>query len=110
MLGSRKRKIIAVLVIVLAAVIAVGVFGNQGSSSSSNSSGLGAGESTANGTEETNGPASFVGHATNAVLFVQWTRSGQSVTGSLREAITKKPAGSGLTSTDKAFTGVIDGS
>ncbi len=42
------------------------------------------------------------------MTFIQWTRSGNSVTGSLREAIAK--TGSlGLESADRAFTGVIAG-
>jgi hypothetical protein len=53
--------------------------------------------------------AAFVGHASNAVMFIQWTRDGQSVTGSLKEAIAKNPAGSGLSSAEKAFTGTING-
>jgi len=83
----------------LVAVVAVGLATYNDSST----------DISAQGTEDTNGPASFIGHASNAVLFVQWTRSGQSVTGSMREVITKAPLGSGLTSTDYAFTGVIQG-
>jgi hypothetical protein len=94
--NSRKRKFLAVLLVALVAVIVAGLAENQGTSSSK-------------GTEETNGPASFIGHASNAVVFIQWTRSGRTVTGSLREAITKRLAGSGVTSDDHAFTGVVDG-
>jgi hypothetical protein len=85
--GSWKRRLLAGLVLLLAAVVAVG----------------------AQGTEDVNGPGSFVGRASNAVMFVQWTRAGETVTGSLREAIQKKPAGSDLNATDHAFTGVIHG-
>jgi hypothetical protein len=93
--NSRKQKLLAVLVVTLVAVLAIGIVENQGTSSK--------------GTEETNGPASFIGRASNAVVFIQWTRSGRTVTGSLREAITKRLAGSGVTSDDHAFTGVVDG-
>jgi hypothetical protein len=106
--GSRKGRVFSFLitfVIAIVVVYAVGSLKNNGSSSSSLSSPP---TSTAKGAEETNGPASFIGHASNAVIFIQWTRSGQSVTGSLREAI-KKAGSLGLESTDKSFTGVIDG-
>ena len=106
-LRSRKGRTVAfllALVVALVAVYAVGAIKNNGSSSSSTSPPT----STAKGAEETNGPASFIGHASNAVMFIQWTRSGQSVTGSLREAI-KKAGALSLESTDKSFTGVIDG-
>jgi len=55
-----------------------------------------------------NGPGSFIGHASNAVVFIQWTRTGGSVSGSLREALTKK-GGRGVSSEAKPFTGTIDG-
>jgi hypothetical protein len=106
--GSRKGRIFSFLItlaIALVVVYAVGALKtNSVSSSSSNSPPT----QTAKGAEETNGPASFIGHASNAVMFIQWTRSGQNVTGSLREAI-KKTGSLGLESTDKSFTGVIDG-
>jgi hypothetical protein len=110
--GSGKRKAIAVLVGLLVAVIAAGVASNNTASPSGSANGGATGGSpgsgSAQGTEDTNGPASFIGHASNAVMFIQWTRTGQNVTGSLREAITK--TGSlGLESADKAFTGVIAG-
>jgi hypothetical protein len=95
-LGSWKRRLLAGLSLLLAAVVAVGVVASKGGPG-------------AQGTEDVNGPGSFVGHASNAVMFVQWTRAGETVTGSLREAIQKKPAGSGLNATDHAFTGVIHG-
>jgi hypothetical protein len=96
-LGSWKRRLLAGLVLLLAALVAVGAVAAKRDSGG------------AQGTEDTNGPGSFVGHATNAVMFVQWTRAGETVTGSLREAIQKKPAGSGLNAADHAFTGVIHG-
>jgi ribosomal protein L14 len=33
---------------------------------------------------------SYIGHASNAAVFIQWTRSGNSLSGSLQEAITKE--------------------
>jgi hypothetical protein len=106
-LRSRKGRIVAfvfALVVALVAVYAVGAIENNGASSPSSSTPT----STAKGAEEANGPASFIGHASNAVMFIQWTRSGESVTGSLREAISK--AGTlRLESADRAFTGTIAG-
>jgi hypothetical protein len=104
---SRKGRIfafLAALVVALVAVYAVGSIKNDGTSSTSSSTPA----STAKGAEETNGPASFIGRASNAVTFIQWTRSGRSVTGSLREAIAKAGA-LRLESADRAFTGVIAG-
>lgn len=95
-----QRKLLVVLILALAVVLTLGIVVGKGGASSGGS---------AQGTENTNGPASFIGDASNAVMFVQWTRSGQNVTGSLREAITKTPEGSGLKSDDRAFTGVIHG-
>jgi hypothetical protein len=106
-LRSRKGRIFAfllALVVALVAVYAAGTIENNGSSSSSSSTPT----STAKGAEEENGPASFIGHASNAVMFIQWTRSGNSVTGSLREATAKADALS-LESTDRAFTGTVAG-
>lgn len=97
---SWQCKLLVVLILALAAVLALGIAVGKGGASSGGS---------AQGTEDANGSASFVGHARNAVMFVQWTRSGQNVTGSLREAITRTLSGSGLTSKDRAFTGVIHG-
>lgn len=107
-LRSRKRRIFVLplaLVVALVAVYAVGVVKDNGSSSSTSG---GTSTSTAKGAEEANGPASFIGHASNAVMFIQWTRSGRSVTGSLREAIEKAGTLS-LESADRSFTGVIAG-
>ena len=94
-----KRRLLIVLGVLVVLAAAVGVIGSNS----------GTGDGSAQGTEDTNGPGSFVGRASNAVMFVQWTRAGSSVTGSLREAIEKARAGSGLTSTDHALTGVIHG-
>ncbi len=105
--GSRKGRIflyLGVFVLALIAVYAAGALRNSTPSPSI----ISVPTSTAKGAEETNGPASFIGHASNAVMFIQWTRSGQNVTGSLREAI-KKAGSLGLESSDKSFTGVIDG-
>lgn len=66
--------------------------------------GIGGGTSSVN----TQGAASFIGKASNAVMFIQWTRAGQTVTGSLREAITKINS-LGLNTTDRSITGVVDG-
>jgi hypothetical protein len=107
-LGSWKGRLLAfvvVLVIALIAVYAAGAIKNDSSPATSSSSSPPA---NAKGAEETNGPASFIGHASNAVMFIQWTRSGSNVTGNLREAITKEGSLS-LESVDRAFTGVIDG-
>ena len=106
-LRSRKGRIFAfllALVVALVAVYAVGSVKNNSTSSPGSSTPT----STAKGAEEANGPASFIGHASNAVMLIQWTRSGTSVTGSLREAIAKASA-LRLESVDRAFTGVIAG-
>jgi len=123
LLVSPKGRIFAILLTLgLAVVVILGtgllegqsIFSSGGSGSSSPSSSASVssssspGSSSAKGTEETNGPASFIGHASNAVVFIQWTRSGGSVTGSLREAISKRGSLS-LESADRAFTGVITG-
>ncbi|MGA9286570.1 MAG: hypothetical protein WBV85_14125 [Solirubrobacteraceae bacterium] len=100
---GRLLAFVVVLVLALIAVYAAGAVKNNGTGSSQS-----ANAPAAKGTEETNGPASFIGHASNAVMFIQWTRAGQNVTGNLREAITK--AGSlSLESVDHAFTGIVDG-
>jgi hypothetical protein len=58
---------------------------------------------------EASGPGSFIGRASNAALFIQWTRASGSVTGSLREEITKR-GGRGLsTGEGKSFSGVVNG-
>lgn len=106
-LRSRKGRILAFLLALVGALVVVYAAGsvkNDGSSSPGSSTPT----STANGAEEANGPASFIGHASNAVMFIQWTRSGRSVTGSLREAIEKAGTLS-LESADHSFTGVIAG-
>jgi len=58
---------------------------------------------------EASGPGAFIGHGSNGVLFVQWTRASGSVTGSLRETIEKR-GGRGVSAGEgKSFTGVING-
>ncbi len=104
-LGSWTGRLLAfvvALVIALIAVYAAGAIKNNSTGSSPVAS-----APAVKGTEETNGPASFIGHASNAVVFIQWTRSGSNVTGSFREAILKSGALS-LEDADHAFTGVID--
>jgi hypothetical protein len=106
-LRSRKGRVLAflsALVVALVAVYAVGVIKDNSTSSPGSSTPT----STAKGAEEANGPASFIGHASNAVMFIQWTRSGRSLTGSLREAIEKTGTLS-LESADHAFTGTVAG-
>jgi hypothetical protein len=111
-LRSYRGRVLAfllALIVALVVVYAVGAIKNNGTSSSGSASSSGiASTSTAKGTEEEDGPASFIGRASNAVMFIQWTRSGGSVTGSLREAISKRESLS-LESADRAFTGVITG-
>ena len=53
------------------------------------------------------GAASYVGQASNAEVFIQWTRAGDSVSGSLQEALRKESGG--VVSSSRAFTGTIDG-
>ncbi len=48
---------------------------------------------------------SYVGRASNARVFIQWTRAGNSLTGSLQEAIAKEGEGAGVESSSRAFTG-----
>jgi hypothetical protein len=106
-LRSRKGRPFAfllALVVALVAVYAVGAVRDDSSSSPGSSTPT----STGKGVEEADGPASFIGHASNAVMFIQWTRAGRSVTGSLREAIEKAGTLS-LESADRSFTGVIAG-
>jgi hypothetical protein len=52
---------------------------------------------------------SYIGHASNAAVFIQWTRSGDSLSGSLQEAITKEGEGGGVESSSRAFAGTING-
>jgi len=55
------------------------------------------------------GSGTYVGHTANAVLFLQWTRSGGRVAGTLRETA-QEPAGRGLrTGAHLDFTGLITG-
>lgn len=92
------------LILALVIVYAIGAIKNNSPSSS-----VGSASSSPSGAEVTNGSAAFIGRASNAILFVQWTRNGASVTGSLQEAITKRPSGSGLSSENKPFSGSIHG-
>ena len=100
---GRLLTFVVVLFLALIAVYAAGAIKNNGAGSSPSLR-----PPAAKGADETNGPASFIGHASNAVVFIQWTRSGSNVTGSLREAILKSGALS-LEDADHAFTGVIEG-
>lgn len=104
-LDSWKGRLLTFVVALFLALIAVYAAGSTKDNHSSISSGSSR-SANARGAEATNGPASFIGHASNAVMFIQWTRSGQNVTGSLREAITRSGSLS-LESVDHAFTGVI---
>jgi hypothetical protein len=52
---------------------------------------------------------SYIGHASNAAVFIQWTRSGDSLSGSLQEAMAKEGEGGGVESSSRAFTGTING-
>jgi hypothetical protein len=106
-LRSRKGRSFTFLLAVVVALVAVYAVGAIKSSSTS-SPGSSTPTSTAKGAEEANGPASFIGHASNAVMFIQWTRSGSSVAGALREAIAKSSA-LRLESADRAFTGTVAG-
>lgn len=63
--------------------------------------------SSSSGSPE-NGSGSYIGHASNAVVLIQWTRAGSSVSGSLREAIVKR-GGRGVSSDAKSFAGTISG-
>ena len=109
-LGSWKGRFLGFVVVLVVAVIAVyaaGAIKNNSATAPTNSSSSPPPEDVQT-SEETNGHASFIGHASNAVMFIQWTRSDSDVTGSLREAIEKRDSLS-LESDDRAFTGVIVG-
>jgi hypothetical protein len=56
--------------------------------------------------EGARGVASYVGRASNAVVIIQWKRTGNTVSGSLQEAILKHAEGS---ETSSAFTGTVSG-
>lgn len=56
-----------------------------------------------------NGAASFIGRASNAVVFIQWTRAGSTLSGSLQQTVLKQPSGSGTNSQSTSFTGTIAG-
>ncbi|MGA2469282.1 MAG: hypothetical protein ABSG64_01160 [Solirubrobacteraceae bacterium] len=62
-----------------------------------------------------NGPASFVGRASNAAFFIQWTRNGSQLSGSMEEAILQNDQSGSSTpnsvsSTNYSLTGTISGS
>jgi hypothetical protein len=108
-LASSKGRLLAFAVVLVAAVIAVyaaGAITNNSPTAPTSSSSSPPPEDVKTA-EETSGRASFLGHASNAVMFIQWTRSGSNVTGSLTEAIAKRDSLS-LESDERAFTGVID--
>lgn len=56
------------------------------------------------------GRGSFVGRAANAAVFVQWTRSGDQLTGSLHEALVKDSAPQVIDNQTAPFTGSVSGS
>src|SRR5438132_690066 len=58
---------------------------------------------------QTNGTGSFLGRASNAAVFIQWTRTGSSLTGSVQETILRRPTGAGVKSSQAPFTGTISG-
>ncbi len=74
-----------------------------------------AGCGSSGGSASSTGEASFIGRASNATVFIQWTRTGNSLSGSLQEAIVKE--GDSISSKDesevesssRAFSGTIDG-
>jgi hypothetical protein len=59
------------------------------------------------GSATASGAASFVGRASNAVVYIQWTRTGNTLSGSLQEAHLKERTGSGVESASGAFTGTV---
>jgi len=52
---------------------------------------------------------SFLGKASNAVILIQWTRSGNAVSGSLQQTLLADPAGSGVSTQQISFTGLVAG-
>jgi hypothetical protein len=92
------------------AVLAV-VFAVAGCGGSTTRTGAAAPSSTApsTGTTPQSGSASYVGQAINAVVFIQWTRAGSSLSGSLQEAIRKERGSNEVDSSSSAFTGTISG-
>lgn len=55
------------------------------------------------------GSASYVGQATNAEILIQWTRDGNSLSGSLQEARRKETGSNEVVSSAAAFTGTVAG-
>lgn len=52
----------------------------------------------------------FLAYASNGALFIQWTRTGDTVTGTLSESYTEPSNPAQVTSESHSFTGVISGS
>jgi len=76
----------------------------------SGSSGGGAGASAPPQSSATSdGAASFVGRAANAIVLVQWTKAGGSVSGSLQQAVLPQQPGLPVNTANAAFTGTING-
>jgi hypothetical protein len=69
----------------------------------------GCGSSSDPTTSSSSGAATFVGQATNAEILIQWTRAGDSLSGSLQEALRKEGGSSAVESSSRAFTGTISG-
>jgi hypothetical protein len=61
-------------------------------------------------TTNVNSQPGFLARASNGALFLQWTRSGDSVIGSVVEAYFKPPGATQMSHLYKAFTGVVSGS
>jgi hypothetical protein len=63
-----------------------------------------------------NSSSSFVGTASNAAIFIQWTRNGNQLTGELQQAIAQTdntsstPGSQSISNENLAFTGTISGS
>ncbi|HXE94257.1 MAG TPA: hypothetical protein VN544_10690 [Gaiellaceae bacterium] len=96
----------AVLAVALAVVLART---NTNHPSVSESPGVSDSGGSSSGSVGSDGAASFVGTASNAVIFIQWTRAGSNISGALQQSILKSPAGSGIDSQAIAFTGTIAG-
>lgn len=68
--------------------------------------------SIASGNGSSSGPASFLSRASNAAIFVQWTRSGNQLTGELLQALLQSDSSGKQSISDQsvAFTGTMSGS
>jgi len=102
--GSRRKQMACVWVIISAIVLAIAGCGSSTGTTASSTVATTATSSTAS-----SGAASFIGQATNAEIFIQWTRAGNSLSGSLQEAVRKEPGSSEVESSSRAFTGTVDG-